>query len=49
MQSSIISLDLPRLALEIVFTFHFKRSLAEVQATDEERGHHVLLLCDILF
>lgn len=49
MQSSIISLDLPRPALESVFTFHLKRSLDDMQATDEERGHHVLLLCDILF
>ena len=35
-ESSVIALDLPRPALETVFTFHFKRSLAEVQDTDKQ-------------
>lgn len=35
-ESSVIALDLPRPALETLFTFHFKRSLAEVQDTDKE-------------
>lgn len=48
-ESSITSLDLPRPALETVFTFHFKRSLAEVQDTDKETAFSFLLPCGILF